>query len=482
MLNEPLDDRDRRRVLIASADRSFAMQLASVLEARGYAVERSPDCEDVLARIAAMRPDVVLANVSAAGEPGRGDGCARIAAAASPYGAAVLAIGRGETPAEAAELMSSGVRDVILRPFSTEELLRRLAMALASCGVSPSFVARGRPGETKLEASPICDPASELLIGRSREIRRVIEQVRLAAPKSTTVLITGETGTGKERVAQAIHALSPGSNQEMVPVNCGGIPAHLLEDEFFGHVKGAFTDAYQSRIGRFEQAEGGTIFLDEIGDLPLELQPKLLRVLQERELHRIGGSERVEVDARVIAATNVDLWARVNDRAFREDLFYRINVFPIHLPPLRERREDIPLFIEHFLERLCRRDALPTKRLASGAEAELMARAWPGNIRELENAVEMAVIRSGEREQVGIADFPEARPTPGVATGAQPGDYKSLVARFERQLIERAMRRAGGNKTQAAEALQIKRTTLIEKIKKIEKEAISAAAQEEDLF
>ena len=232
-----------------------------------------------------------------------------------------------------------------------------------------------------------------MLIGRGEAFARVVGQVRLVAPKNTTVLIMGETGTGKERVARAIHMLSNRGNRDMVSVNCGGIPANLLEDEFFGHVKGAFTDAYQARIGRFEQAHRSTIFLDEIGDLPLELQPKLLRVLQEREIHPVGGVETVRFDARIVAATNVDLWSRVQDGLFREDLFYRINVFPIHLPPLRERREDIPLFIAYFMDRFCRRDGLQPKSVDEGTEANLVARYWPGNIRELENTVEIAVIR-----------------------------------------------------------------------------------------
>jgi transcriptional regulator with GAF, ATPase, and Fis domain len=257
----------------------------------------------------------------------------------------------------------------------------------------------------------------------------------------------------------------------MVSVNCGGIPATLLEDEFFGHVKGAFTDAHQARVGRFEQAHHASIFLDEIGDLPLELQPKLLRVLQEREVHRIGGVEAIQLDVRVIAATNVDLWGRVQESRFREDLYYRINVFPIHLPPLRERREDIPLFIAHFLERFCRRDGLTPKRLRASAEAELMSRPWPGNIRELENAVEIAVIRSQERAEVDLVDFPPARPllpSAPLLPPAGPVDLRGLVQQFERDLINRALERASGNKSLAAHLLGLKRTTLLEKLKKLE--------------
>jgi transcriptional regulator with GAF, ATPase, and Fis domain len=266
---------------------------------------------------------------------------------------------------------------------------------------------------------------------------------------------------------------------EMVSINCGGIPATLLEDEFFGHVKGAFTDARQARVGRFEQANGSTIFLDEIGDLPFELQPKLLRVLQEREIHRIGGVDAVQLDVRVIAATNVDLWKRVEQGRFREDLFYRINVFHIHLPPLRERTEDIPLFIRYFLEKLCRRDGLPPKRLRPSAEAELVKRPWRGNIRELENAVEIAVIRSQERAELTEQDFPPSRQAVGhtgdwpmpapVAKPAETGlDFKAMVTRYERDLILRTLELTNGNKNKAAQMLRLKRTTLIEKLKRFD--------------
>ncbi len=327
--------------------------------------------------------------------------------------------------------------------------------------------------QSAAEASGLLDP---FMIGRSPAIRLVTEQVRLVAPKDTTVLITGETGTGKERVSRAIHSLSRRGRLPMVSVNCGGIPATLLEDEFFGHVKGAFTDARQARVGRFEQASGSSIFLDEIGDLPLELQPKLLRALQEREIHRVGGTEPVLLDVRVIAATNVDLWKRVEDSRFREDLFYRINVYHIHVPPLRERREDIPLFIRHFLEKFCRRDALPIKYASPAAEAELMKREWRGNIRELENAIEISVIRSQERVVILEQDLPRAhRPASGVteerpaisldSTGA---DFKTMVMQYERDLILRTLQTTQGNKNKAAHLLRLKRTTLIEKLKRFE--------------
>jgi transcriptional regulator with GAF, ATPase, and Fis domain len=312
--------------------------------------------------------------------------------------------------------------------------------------------------------------------GQSEAFQRLLGEIELVAGRDTTVLILGETGVGKERVAQAIHAASRRSNGELVAVNCGGIPAALLEDEFFGHVKGAFTDAGQARPGRFEQANRGTLFLDEIGELPLELQPKLLRVLQEKTFCRIGASAQTRSDARIIAATNVDLWSRVCQGRFREDLFYRLHVFPIHVPPLRERREDIPALLDYFVERFCERDGIPRKGLNSDTAYELARWPWPGNIRELENAVEMAVVRSGDRTILAIEDFPLPRKAPASARETVPAeaDFHALVSRFERTLIERALERAEGNKTQAAESLGMKRTTLLEKLKKLD-QALAAA-------
>ena len=339
-------------------------------------------------------------------------------------------------------------------------------------GLIVNPIERKPPTRSLTPATPATVPAG-MVLRQSDVIRDILDRVHLVADKQTTVLISGETGTGKERIARALHAAGNRSAQVMVSVNCGGIPSNFLEDEFFGHVKGAFTDAPQNRVGRFEQARGGSIFLDEIGDLPLDLQPKLLRVLQERELHWIGGLETVRVDARVIVATNADLWTNVQDGRFREDLFYRLNVFPIHLPALRERREDIPLFLNHFLEQFCRREGLHPKTIQAGAEADLMARAWPGNIRELENAVEMAVILSGGREVLDTRDFPDPRrPRPAnavrLASSHTDRDYKTIVEQFERDLITRMLEQTNGNKTLAAERLRLNRTTLIEKWKKLQ--------------
>jgi DNA-binding NtrC family response regulator len=447
------------RVLLVGPDSSHQDYLGSFLEAKGFRVIRARAIGEACQKFAVAAPHVLLADLGPlVADPYQSFAVLLEATQSQMPPTPLIVLNKGDDWGPVPNSLTQAGAHFLSRPLFPEELLAALSDAMSTHGeTSPAAPA----GFESLAGDPV--------IGRSPAIQRVLEQVRMVGPKNTTVLITGETGTGKERVSQAVHWLSGRRRMPMISVNCGGIPAALLEDEFFGHVKGAFTDAHQARIGRFEQAHRGTIFLDEIGDLPLELQPKLLRVLQEREIHRVGGVDAIRLDVRVIAATNIDLWGQVNAARFREDLFYRINVFPIHLPPLRERREDIPAFIEFFVSKFCRRDQLPLKRLRSSAEAELMSRPWPGNIRELENAVEIAVIRSRSRDLIEAADFPPARPLfslPSAPFPSSSGDFKSLVQQFEKDLILRALERTQGNKSRAAQILRLKRTTLIEKLKK----------------
>jgi transcriptional regulator with GAF, ATPase, and Fis domain len=262
----------------------------------------------------------------------------------------------------------------------------------------------------------------------------------------------------------------------LVALNCSAIPEHLLESELFGHTRGAFTGAASLRIGRFEQAHRSTLFLDEIGDMPLALQAKLLRALQEREIQRLGSSESIKVNVRVVAATNLDLQQRVREGKFREDLFYRLNVVPIHLPPLRERAIDIPALARHFVKKICRLEGIPPKNLYNDTLQHLAAYSWPGNVRELENIVEKAIVLSGDRASLTPADFalPQdaARLSPSVVLDSPvvPDDgidFAALVASFERNIVGQALQKANGNKTHAADLLRLKRTTLISKLQNL---------------
>ena len=334
-------------------------------------------------------------------------------------------------------------------------------------------------------AAPALDeePWRKLMIGESRPMQHVVETIQLVARRRSTVLITGETGTGKEMVAQSIHASSDRSRLPIVCVNCSALPETLLEAELFGHVKGAFTGAANHRVGRFEQANHGTIFLDEIGDLPLSLQAKLLRVLQEREFQRLGSSETVHVDLRVIAATHTDLAGMIKQGKFREDLYYRLNVVPIEVPPLRERASDVRLLVLHFIDKFCREEKIAAKQISRETLDRLSAHDWPGNVRQLENAVEKAIVLSGDRPTLVPGDFPlPPRTRPVAFSGdsrafiAVPDhglDFEKTVGNIERNILEQALKKTRGNKKLAAEMLGLKRTTLSAKLKSLV--AVSAA-------
>lgn len=307
-----------------------------------------------------------------------------------------------------------------------------------------------------------------LIVGEGRAILDVIRVIQTVARRQSTVLITGETGTGKECAAKAIHMLSDRRTKSMVSVNCACLPESLLEAELFGHAKGAFTGAVGSRAGYFEKANNSTLFFDEIGDISANTQVKLLRVLQEREIIRLGSSDRIPVDIRLICATNRDLNEAVQNKSFRQDLFYRLNVLPLRMPPLRERLEDLPLLVHHFLEKICRRECLPNKNIAPDVLDWLADYDWPGNIRELENAVEMAVTMSGERNRLQRSDFALNREGSRVTRHnvdlPENGiHYESFMSNLQRALIEKAIQRTNGNQSAAAHLLGMKRTTLISK-------------------
>lgn len=312
------------------------------------------------------------------------------------------------------------------------------------------------------------------LVGQSRGIQKVAEVIRLVGPRRCTVLITGETGTGKEIAARAIHNAGPRADAPFVALNCSAVPTSLMEAELFGHTRGAFTGASQARVGRIEQAESGTLFLDEIGDLSLELQAKLLRVLQEREYQRLGSSETLKMNARVLAATNCDLRTKVACGEFRADLYYRLNVVPLELPPLRSRISDVEALTQHFLRKVCEEEQLERKQLTLSAWAMLEGYSWPGNVRQLENVVCSAVILSGTRTLLDGCDFGMlsgptlvARPdVHGPIELPEHGlDFAETMNALERDLLSKALKRTRGNKQAAADILRMKRTTLSARVR-----------------
>jgi DNA-binding NtrC family response regulator len=319
-----------------------------------------------------------------------------------------------------------------------------------------------------------------LSVGDSAPMRDLARIIELVASRRCTVLITGETGTGKEMAARAIHLAGDRSRFPMVALNCSAIPEHLLEAELFGHTKGAFTGAVAQRTGRFEEANNGTLFLDEIGDMPLDLQTKLLRVLQERELQRLGSSETVKLNVRVIAASNLDLLERIKEGKFREDLYYRLNVVPIQMPPLRQRRTDIPLLARHFVHKVCRLEGIPAKELWNETIEHLSWYSWPGNVRQLENMVEKAVVMSGDRLVLYPSDFvlPVGGAHPDVGHSTLPFavpdtgiNFAQLVNSFERSILDQVLQKTNGNRTLAADLLRLKRTTLVSKLRVMEMSA-----------
>jgi DNA-binding NtrC family response regulator len=339
--------------------------------------------------------------------------------------------------------------------------------------ISRALLARSRPAPCPVRED---DEWSAGLVGSSSAMRQIVEIIRLVGPRRSTVLITGETGSGKEVAARAIHASSNRSSARMVAVNCAALPDNLLEAELFGHTKGAFTGAVNARVGLFEQAHRSTIFLDEIGEMPLQLQSKLLRVLQEREVTRIGSSEPIPVDVRVIAASNTNWLEAVAARRFREDLYYRLKVVTLRMPPLRERPGDVPELAEHFLLKLAEEEGTGRKHISGAAMETLMRYSWPGNVRQLEHALESAVALSGMRLllEPGDLDLPEDVQTPDWArvfaldVPESGVNFEELMMGIERRLLERALAKSGGNKARAANMLQMKRTTLISKFKSLE--------------
>ena len=422
--------------------------------------------EQALAKLSEFAFDVLITDLRLPGA----DGTQVLEAAIERYPKiiGIVVTGYG-TVKGAVEAIKIGAADYIQKPIHFDGLLFRLKAALEQQRLKSENVYLRSQLEERYRF--------EGLVGHSQVMRELFQLLEIVSPTNSTVLITGETGTGKELVARAIHHNSPRRTHRFAALNCSAIPETMLEAELFGHVRGAFTGAAESRPGRLEQAHKGTLFLDEVTTMSSALQAKLLRVLQERELERIGGTRQVKIDVRIVAATNSDLAQHVAEGTFRKDLFYRLNVIPISLPALRDRREDIPFLAQHFLERFSRNLHPPRApvELSQEATRQLMAYDWPGNVRQLENLVERMLTFSQGRSQIKVADLP-----PEVRTATNPVvnmqvkfpddgiDFRRYVHDVEREIIRQALQKSGGNKRQAADLLLLKRTTLIEKIKRLQ--------------
>jgi DNA-binding NtrC family response regulator len=458
-------------VLIVDDDPSIRKVLRTLLSRWGYGVADAADGDAGIAKLATTAFDVVLTDLVMPGASGLD--VLREVKERHPKTPVIMLTAEGSIR-DCVAAMQAGAFNFLTKPFQPKDLEDVVRQALLG--------RRGQAGAattTTAAAPAVSADAGQpqiALVGQSAALQAVIETIEQIAATSSTVLLTGESGTGKEVVARLLHGASKRASGPLVAINCGAIPESLIESELFGHAKGAFTGAAEARAGKFVEASGGTLFLDEIGELPLSSQVKLLRVLQEREVTPVGDARARAVDVRVIAATNRDLDAMVRAGTFRADLFYRLDVLPIHLPALRERREDIPLLLRHFLDSMNGRF---DRDVALGAEALafMKAYAWPGNAREMENLCERLVLlnRTGT---VGVNDLPERlRQGPGAeiasaATAAgvnleQGGiNLQAAVADFENALIDRALLQAGGNKTRAAELLGLSRTTLLDKLKR----------------
>jgi two-component system response regulator AtoC len=455
---------NRAHLLLVEDEPALRTAIADELADEGFHVVQAHSGEEAVSALAGFAFDVVLTDLRL---PGLG-GAGVLEAARERYPEILVIVMTGfGTVRDAVAAIKCGAVDFITKPFQRDELLHVIDGALEQ--------RRLRSENAYLRSQLQARYRFEGLIGRSVAIRELFQLLEVVAGTPSTILITGETGTGKELVARAIHHNSPRRDQRFVAINCGALPETLLEAELFGHVRGAFTGAVGHRQGRLEQANRGTLFLDEVGTMSQNLQMRLLRVLQEREFERLGESHPTRIDVRIIAATNSDLGRLVKEGNFREDLYYRLNVIPVHLPPLRDRRDDIPLLAQHFLERLSG-ELVPPRTggsFSQDAMRRLMAYAWPGNVRELENTVERALALSAGRSQIDASMLPaDVQASAGPIATTTPMlpdeglDLDEYISRIERDLVHQALDRTSGNKRRAAALLGLKRTTLVEKLKR----------------
>ena len=450
-------------VLVVEDDLALRATIVESLEASGFAAAQASDAADAIERLQGFAYDGLVVDLKLPDA----DGMTVLdeALARYPLIRAVVITGFGGVE-EAVTAIRRGAVDFLIKPFQLSQLSRVLRTGLEQL--------RLREENASLKAQLHERFRFDNVIGRHRSVQTLFSTLELVAPMNSTVLIQGETGTGKELVARTIHHNSPRAEQRFVAFNAAAIPEPLAEAELFGHVKGAFTGAIANRPGRFELAHRGTLFIDEVASMSLSLQSKLLRALQEREVERLGDPKPLKVDIRVIAATNMDLKTLVKAGTFREDLYYRLNVIPVNLPALRQRREEIPLLAQHFVKKSCTENNLPAKTVSQEAMRLLMAYDWPGNVRQFENAIEFGATMSGLESEIR----PEALPmdiregstsavVPPVAIPDEGIHFTSVVSQLERDLILRCLEKTGGNKRQAARLLNLSRTTFIDKLQRL---------------
>ena len=452
------------RILIVDDDADIRTILADRLAAGGHEILEEGDGLRALDRAAREGPDLLLLDLDLPGADGftvldrlRQDSDAPT----------VVVITAFATIEKAVEAMRRGAFDFLPKPFQP---------GLVEITVQKALERNELREENRALRAAL--PGGKPLVGDSPALRELVEQAHKAAESKSTVLLLGESGTGKEVLARAIHAWSPRASRPFIAVNCVALSEELLESELFGHEKGAFTSAHQQKLGKFELAHHGTIFLDEVGDIREALQVKLLRVLQEHEFERVGGTKTIRTDIRVIAATNRNLEEAVKAGRFREDLYYRLHVVALRIPPLRERREDIPQLVEHFLRKYCAETGKRIDGVSREALEILTRHDWPGNVRELENAIERAVVLGGGTEirpaDLALAATPlaaERMTTPDGTAAVTVGEFHSTVDQFKHELIDRALRLTNGNQTRAAELLGLQRTYLARLIRNFKQRA-----------
>ena len=444
------------KLLIVDDEESIRSALRQLFEYEGHDVAVASDGAEALEAFESHAPDLTFLDVKMPGMDGL-DVLARLREE-DPTALVIMISGHG-TIDTAVEATRRGAYDFLEKPLDTDRLLVTLRNALEVKGLSESVERLQSEVESRYE-----------IVGSSFQIRQVLERVERVAPADARVLITGENGTGKELVARAIHRLSERAEEPFVEVNCAAIPRELIESELFGHIKGSFTGAVADRAGKFEQADGGTLFLDEVGDMSLDAQAKVLRALEQGVVTRVGGSKAIEVDVRVIAATNKELEEEIEEGRFREDLFYRLNVVPIEIPPLRERREDVPMLVRHFVDEMAREDGVAPRAFTPEAVDRLQALEWPGNVRELRNTVErLVILASGDRVDEEDVELLVTGPSGASGLGAEllgADSFSEFKDRAERAYILQKLREYDWNVSETARQLDMPRSNLYKKIEK----------------